>query len=329
MARRGLWTALAIIAAIGLSLFALSRTDFGAEGIAGLLEQIQPGWLVAAVTTMTGGFWFLGLRWKALMPVDHPIPTAPLAAILVVATLLHYAVPGPLGEVAAAALAARRVGVPGEMAFAANIHARLIGLGMAGVMAGVLFLVAPLPVDPQWYGWIGLATGLIATGAMSLAAISARPTWIVAISRHTFGRVRWLAKVHASALRFADALGRIGHLGPRRWALAAFWAVCGHSCVIVGIGIACVGMGVVPNLAGLVFTYAMATAGAIVLFAFPGSQAGWDAAFMTLLVATAGVPKFAAAAVTLTVRLQQIGLILLGAIALLAGNRDGNATSKG
>jgi ABC-type Co2+ transport system permease subunit len=65
----------------------------------------------------------------------------------------------------------------------------------------------------------------------------------------------------------------------------------------------------------------MSTAGAVVLFAFPGSQMGWDAMFASLLAAVAGVPAADAVAVALVVRVQQLLLQVGGALTLLASSR--------
>jgi hypothetical protein len=63
----------------------------------------------------------------------------------------------------------------------------------------------------------------------------------------------------------------------------------------------------------------MATAGAIVLFAFPGSQVGWDASFTSLLVTTAGLTLPQALATAMVVRVQQLVVVGVGALALLRG----------
>jgi len=160
-------------------------------------------------------------------------------------------------------------------------------------------------------------TGAIVLAALALGALSARPEVLREASRATFGRVRLFARLHASVERLADALASIGRLGPARYALGAFWALCGHAAVIGGIAIAASGLGASPDPAGLAFTYAVATAGAVVLFAFPGSQVGWDAMFVSLLVGTAGLALPDAVAVTLLVRVQQLFTVLLGGVALL------------
>ena len=66
----------------------------------------------------------------------------------------------------------------------------------------------------------------------------------------------------------------------------------------------------------MLFTYCAATAGVLVLFAVPGAQLGWDALFIGFFVATTGVGVAEAVLVMAMVRLQQLLLMGLGAVAL-------------
>lgn len=66
--RRGLLSVLVFLAAIGLGLLALSQTQVGAGAIAGLWARARPELLLLALLSMTMAFFFMGLRWRALMP---------------------------------------------------------------------------------------------------------------------------------------------------------------------------------------------------------------------------------------------------------------------
>jgi hypothetical protein len=71
-----------------------------------------------------------------------------------------------------------------------------------------------------------------------------------------------------------------------------------------------------------VFTYAAATAGAVLLFLFPGSSVGWDLSFGALLVVTTGLAAGDAAAVAVVARAQQSLVLLLGVAAMWFLARD-------
>lgn len=310
-------------------MVALSRTDFAAEDVARILDEADPALLGLSLLSLSGGFYFLALRWRALLPTDQAVSAPALAGVLVVGKLLNYAVPGPVGELAAALLAARRTGVSAEAAFAASVHGRVIGVLCAGIVALGVFVVFPLPVADWLRPWVRMASLAACGAAVALALLSREPRIVARIADLIFGRIRALRALQASAHRFAEALGHVGRIGLRRYLAAVGWALVAHTFVITGTGIACLGFGADPDLPGLIFTNAMATAGAIVLFTLPGAQAGWDAAFLLLLVSTAGLDEAAAAAVTMFVQLHQILLVLLGALVLLRIPRDGSAASQG
>lgn len=333
-ARQALRGVALTVLAMGLGVWAVAQSDVGAEAIADLARQARPLPLAAALLAMSSGMLFLALRWRALMPAEvrARVAVLPLAGILFVGTLLNYALPGPAGEFVAAAIAGRRFGMPSEVALAASMHGRFIGLAMAGVVAGALYIAAEMPVPPDLRPWIGMATLGVTALSLSLAWFSARPGLLRRVADATTGRFAWLERVHAPVARLADALGGGGSLGAEAWARAAGWALAGHALVIVGTGLAAVAFGGVPDPAGLAFTYAMATAGAIVLFAFPGSQVGWDASFTSLLVTTAGLSLPQALATAMVVRVQQLVVVAIGAVALLRGAippTDGAARAEG
>ena len=113
-AKKGIVTLIMVVAAVGLVVLGLSRSELAGADIAALLDEARPAYLLTAIATMSLGYWFLALRWRALMPTEEPIAVMPLAGVLVVAKLLNYAIPGPVGEVAAAMMAARRTGLSAE-----------------------------------------------------------------------------------------------------------------------------------------------------------------------------------------------------------------------
>ena len=310
---------------LGLAVFAAASSDLTGDAVRTVLRRSDPRVFVVAFAMMTGGLCFLALRWRALMPQREGVAVLPLTGIFTIGTLLNYVLPGPVGEFAAAAMVSRRFRVPAETAFAASLHARFIGLAVAGSVSAALFLTTDMPVPDGTRRWIGAATAVIAGGAVALGVLSAHPAVLEAISDRTVGRVPFLAGLHASVVRLARALHATGSLGPRRYAWGVLWALCGHAMVVGGIGLAAFGLGASPDPAGLAFTYPVSTAGAVVLYAFPGSQVGWDAMFGSLLVATAGLTVTDAVAITLLVRVQQLLTVLLGAVVLLrmaAGRTD-------
>ena len=321
--RRGLWTIGGLLLAVALAGAALVRTDLGQRAAAELIERTRPPLLLASLAVMSLGMLFVALRWRTLIP-DHKPPALGLTAIACSALLVNYALPGPVGELAAAGLARRRYGIPAGTALAASLYGRFIGLGMAGLGTGLLWLSGALPVPPSASPLVGLAAILIAIGALGGALLALRPRWLHRLSASTAGRLarrggragRWAGQLHAGSGTLVGALERIGRLPARSWALAAAWALCGHGCVATGIWLGAISIGAAPAWGGVLFTYLASAAAVIALFALPGAQLGWDALFFGFLTATAGVDAADALAITALQRIQQILLLLIGAVAL-------------
>ncbi len=327
--RRGLgWAVVFLCLAVAVATV-VTTVGGQKQAVAELVARLSLPWLALAALVMSAGIVCLGLRWRALFPPGTHAPVVPLTTILLVGTLLNYALPGPVGEVVGAAMAGRRFKFSAEAALAAGIHARFIGLGLSGLVAMGLVQSRLVNLPEGAAAWIELATMAIGGGAATLAALSAAPRQLARLSAATVGRLPLVGVLHASVVRFTDALLLLRGAGPGPYLRAAGWAVAGHACVIAGVWIAGLGMGQPPQVAGLVFTYAASTAGAIVLFAFPGSQLGWDAMFAGLLATTAGLDVATAMAVALLVRLQQLGLVSLGALALAGWMRNERGPSNG
>lgn len=333
--RKGLFgAALLLLVAAALSAAVVVVGGHG-EDVRRLWAGLDVGHMALAWLVMTSGMVGLALRWRALFPADVRADVAPLTSILFVGMLLNYALPGPVGELASASLASRRFGLRTEAALAAGLTARFIGLGVAGLVALGLVMSGWVTLPEGAGPWIRVATVVIAGGACVLAALAAFPGRLERAADATLGQIArlrglgWLRPVHAAAVRFAHALGALGRVGVKPYLRAVLWAVVGHALVILGIWIAGHGLGQTPEVAGLVFTYAASTAGAVALFALPGGQVGWDAMFASLLVSSAGLDVSTALALTLAVRLQQLTLVFLGGIALALWMRNGTAQPAG
>ncbi len=306
--RRGLASAAAALGLVGLVLLAVSRTETGAAATDDLLTRLDPPALLAAGALMSLAFVAMALRWRALMPPGHRPPVTGLTAIICAGLLLNYAVPGPFGEFAAAWFAARRYGVPMAASLASGVTARVVGLATAALLAAGIRACFELPVPPGYDAVVGAAAGVSGAGGLALAAMASRPGWWK-------GAARTLADI-APASGPLRALAEVLHRGGGAWGRATLWAMAGHASVTAGIVVAVVGLGRAPALAGLAFTYATTTAGAVALFALPGSQLGWDTMFGALLVGTAGLPIPDAVVVAMVVRLQQVSFMVVGGVAV-------------
>lgn len=315
-ARRGVRSGLLTLGAVALAMWVAHASGIDAGAVERLAATARPGRLLGAWALLMSGTVLMAFRWRALMPVRDHVRIVPLTTFLVSGTLLNHALPGPVGEFFAAAMAGRRYGMSTETALAANAYGRLVGLAMAGTVAGALFLVADMPVPAGVHAWVGAVTACILVAAVGVAVLATRPSLLRRLAGATSGRIRVLAPLHGRVLGLVDSLSTVGRLPRGRWMEACAWSLLGHASAITGTGLAADALGAAPDVAGLAFTYTVTTAGAVLLFAFPGTQVGWEAMLVTLLVATAGLPLPVALGVAVVVRVQQIATVLLGAFAL-------------
>jgi len=321
---KGLWSVAATVAALGLGLLAASQHPAAATALRDLVDRASPGHLLLATALMSVAFIIMGLRWRSLMPPPPPGAALPgpggLTLIILAGLMLNYAVPGPFGELAAAWFAHRRYGLSLADATASGIGARLIGLASASLLAALIPLLSPLPLPPSLARGVLVGAGGVGLCGLLLLVFAARPDPLLRLARacaRPFLGLPLIGRLTARALAAGEALAeaarRIAARGPRALLPALGWSTLGHLTVITGIAVAVEGLGADWSLAGVAFTYAITTAGAVLLFALPGSQFGWDLLFATLLSTAAGLTWVDAVATASLVRGQQLLFMLAGA----------------
>lgn len=320
---RGLASSALGLGAVLLAIVVVSSTDLGRGAIQDLLERARWEWIALATLLMSAAFVFMGLRWRSLMPPGVRASTLGLTAMLLGGLLLNYAFPGPVGELGAAWFAHRRYRLPLSDALASGVAARVVGLATSALLAMGIWLSCDLPVPAGYERWLTASALLIGAGGATLALLAAKPQIWQALATRTLG---WIGRApalrgpaeraHRMVTSLTSALAAVVLRGPGAYARAVLWAVAGHLTVSVGIGTAAWAFGVMPDPAGLVFTYTLSTAGAVLMFALPGSQLTWDAAFTALLVGACGLALSDALAVAAVVRLQQVGLQAVGGLCI-------------
>lgn len=314
-ARRGAAVAVGSIAFVVALAAAVMASQSGAEAFARVRDAADPAGLVVAIALITLAQWTVAMRWRALLPPGHGLGAVWMTGAISVGLVFNYALPGPVGELLAALLVSRRAKLGFAPSFAALAASRVLGVGSACLLA-----VAMAP----WVATTGPARAVVVPasvvlllGGGGLGALAVRPDLILAVLARFEPKGRLLGKVHRAATDLATALLGVVGRGWWAWARALGWAIAGHFAVSAGLAVAAWSIGATPSLPGVLFTYAVATAGALLLYVFPGSQVGWDVSFAALLVATTGVPAEEAAVVTVIGRVQQTVMLLIGVVITL------------
>ena len=173
-----------LVILVGLTAIVLYRTDLGEQALNHLIQHLDPVSLIAAGGLISLAFYFMALRWRALLPKPHHPPATGLTAMICTGLLINYTVPGPVGELGAAWCAHRRYKIPLPDALASGITARLIGLGTAALLATAAWLTGGLMLDQELAQLIRIPASIlkqmsIAMGIMAVLALIfvLRPRW--------------------------------------------------------------------------------------------------------------------------------------------------------
>ena len=91
----------------------------------------------------------------------------------------------------------------------------------------------------------------------------------------------------------------------------------GHIFAFGGVYISLDSLGESPSMIGVSFSYLTSTCCGVIAFLFPGSQFTWDAIFASLLVVSTNYTIAQAGIGVIVLRIEQIALMLVGAVPLI------------
>ena len=325
--RRGLLVVGLTVLAVALGLLALGRTGAGAASFAAIAREARWELVALGVLGISLSQVVAAIRWRCLLP--PPASTEGrlglLTGIQCVGLLFNYALPGPVGELVAATMVSRRYRLPLSGALVAGLVMRLIGLGVAGLIAGIAYVGLDLELPPGWDQAIAaVVTAMVGgSGVVILAAL--RPEGFRRLARRLLSPLEaaWnplgggVRRLHAAGEQVLDALVQTARRGPRPLLRAALWTAVGHTLSPCGLALAALGMGVKAGWIGVIFTNNFVIVGSLALFLFPGSQLGWDLLYGGTLALATGISLPDAAALVALGRLQQSAMVLIGVGALL------------
>ena len=314
------------VLAVGLGLLALGQTGAGAEAYAAMAQTARWELVILGVLCISMAQVVAAIRWRCLLPPPASQGSVPLlTGIQCVGLLFNFALPGPAGELVAALMVRRRYGVGLSGAMVAGVVMRLIGLGVAGAIAGLAFLALDLELPPGWREAVAtVVLGMVAISAVVVLA-ALRPEGFRRLSRRLLEPLQgdWnplagpVRKVQSAGEHVLDALVASAARGPAPLVKAAAWTAVGHSLSPGGLAIAAAGLGISAAPVGVLFTNNFVIVGSLALFLFPGSHLGWDLLYGSTLVLATGISAADAAALTALGRLQQSALVVVGVGALL------------
>ena len=304
--QRGIWKGLlSILFIIGL-LWLVAEKVFQEDWTLSL-DRIHWPTLLLGWTFMVGTMGILGLRWRILLPTTTASRSF-FAATLSSGLLVNYALPGPMGEIMGAWLLEKEDQTPLSIGITSSMLARLIGLLTAAL--GAIGLWSFVTVDIPSVQWLlQLLIFGIAAGALLLILLmrGAKPFHQWSLQKDTDHPIRQVSAAFLS----------LTQLSFLQISQAFFYSALGHGTAFLGVWISLQALGTEPSATDIAFAYLVGTCCGTVAFLFPGSQFTWDAIFIGLLTSTAGYDIAAATGAVAILRIEQIAMMLFGAIPLI------------
>lgn len=284
-----------------------------ASWLLGLLRSDSAAPLSWAWISLGSVLWACALplqawRWRALLPAGTTRHVE-IAALVTGANALNLTLPGPGGEVAAAAWLWRRRGVPIWIAVGSALAARVLALALLGV----LLLLALPGVPASSAGAAGMRVAALAVGlaSASLFVLIAVPRPVAGAVGAWCGRLGW-GRAASAVARVGWQLDSLASVSRRRWFEASLWSV--GSTGVLGLATACgfAATGAVPSPLSLGYVHLLASLGAVFSLVVPGGAGTTEAIWAGVLPLVSDLSVADALAGALALRWIQLGSIGLG-----------------
>ena len=271
------------------------------------MEKLDWPMLLGGWCCMVATMWILGLRWRVLLR-NTTVSRSFFGATLSAGLLINYALPGPMGEFMGGWLLKREDNTPIVEGLTASTLARLMGLFTAAIGSVGLWWFIEIDI-PEVERMMQILLLGIGCGAISLVVLSVQSDKIAKRFEH---------KEPKHPLRLVStALMQLRELSVKQVLWALLHSAIGHSMAFVGVWLSLLALGGSPSPIDIAFVYLVGTCCGTVAFLFPGSQFTWDAIFTGLLMSSAGYLSGDAILAVGILRIEQIAMMLFGAIPLL------------
>ena len=332
--RKGILIVLSFIAILLITVFALWNLEIDQQSFSDIWQKTDPLLLTLALVLISLSLPFVALRWRALYPKEYKTQANPLflTGVLSAAFVLNVALPGPVGELLCAGMVKQRYRMSFSTGLATLIVSRVIGLGSAAAIAGIMFFLFPFTINSDWKTALWLATIVICCGGATLYSMVLWPHFFQKIIKNIYEKLpenKLFTKVFGIVDEILVSLSNTANRGKKAYGESILWANCGHLMVGSGIYVAALSIDLhYVDWSAITFTYALSIAASVVMFMLPGSAIAWDILFATTLKESANIALNEAISITLIIRFQQLLVALIGVAMILFFVKDSISLSK-
>ena len=278
-----------------------------------VFEAMDLGWLLAAVLGFVFGNILVGHRFLAMLSEDTPAHREPwrVGSLFFGASVFSLVLPGPVGELAACAALKKRYGIVFSRGLATAVHARLVGLASAALMA-----IAVLPfveVSSNLGEVLRVGAAMVCVAGLGVGVLTAMPSWMQWVS--TTVERSPLARVLGSAMILIRALSETGRAPLRTWLKVLAWSVVIQGVQLLTIAMVGMALGLVPTLPGLLLAQGTGSLGILVGVILPGGLGTYEVAVISSFAGPGGLALASAGVLAVGIRI--VHLLGLGSAGIM------------
>jgi len=278
-----------------------------------VLREMSLAWLLAAVLAFVLGNVLVGHRFLAMLHEDTPAHREPwrVGSLFFGASVFSLILPGPVGELAACAALKKRYGIGFSHGLATAVHARLVGLASAALMA---LSVLPFVEVSSGLGEVLLVgAAMICAAGLGVGLLTVMPGWLQWVSA-TVERSP-LSRVLGSAMVLIRALADVGRSPLRTWLKVFAWSVLIQGVQLATLFMVALALGLVPEPPGLLLAQGTGSLGILVGIVLPGGLGTYEVAVISSFAGPGGLSLASAGVLAVGIRI--VHLLGLGSAGIM------------
>ena len=278
-----------------------------------VLQAMNVGWLMAAVMGFVLGNILVGHRFLAMLSEDTPAHREPwrVGSLFFGASVFSLMLPGPVGELAACAALKKRYGIAFSRGLATAVHARLVGLASAAMMA--ISVLPFVEVSSSLGEVLRIGAAMVCVAGLGVGLLTIMPSWMQWVSNAVERSP--LARFLGSAMILVRALSETGRAPLKTWLKVLAWSVVIQGVQLLTILMVGVALGLAPTFPGLLLAQGTGSLGILVGVILPGGLGTYEVAIISSFAGPGGLTLASAGVLAVGIRI--VHLLGLGSAGIM------------
>ena len=252
-----------------------------------LLSSVDVPLLGLALAFFILGNLFVGHRFLAMHPERTDASEKPweVGSLIFASSTFSLVLPGPVGEFAAVAAMKKRYGLEPAMALATAVHARLVGLAAAALVA--LVALPFVSVQTELGQILRMGALLLVCVGLGLGLMSSNPDWV-----RRFGvfllrgaeRGGIIGRALSGVAVFSLALARVGQAPLKAGMKVLAWSLLIQGLQMMAIVFVALALSISPAWPGVVLAQGTGSLAILVGMLLPGGLGTYELAVIASMV---------------------------------------------